>query len=218
MNKRVATVIFDCDGVLVDSERLTVEVEAEILTQMGWPLTSADVVERFMGRSDADMLALVAAELGAAAAAEFDRVSTERVVAAFHDRLTSVDGIEDLVDALADAGIATCVASSGSHRKMALTLGLTGLHDRFAGRIYSASEVANGKPAPDLFLHAAASMQTAPESCVVVEDSVPGVQASRAAAIPCYGFAGGLTPRDQLIDAGAIAFDTMAELTTRLVR
>lgn len=213
----VELVVFDCDGVLVDSERLTVGVEARVLTEMGWEITVDEVVERFMGRSDSHMLDEVARHLGREAADEFDRVSTKEVVAAFRERLEPIGGIESLIEQLHGAGLLTCVASSGSHKKMNLTLGTTGLYDIFENRIFSASEVDNGKPAPDLFLYAARCMNVDPTRAVVVEDSVSGVLAARAAGMRCFGYAGGLTPAERLEEAGAITFDHMSNLAQRIV-
>ncbi len=210
-------VIFDCDGVLVDSERLTVVVEARMLTEMGWPISVEEVVRRFVGGSSEAMLAEIERHLGADLTAEFDRRSSDEIVAAFHAELQPVDGVRPLVEALHRRGVATCVASSGSHRKMELTLGLTGLMPLFHGRVYSASEVERGKPWPDLFLHAAAAMGVDAGRCVVVEDSVNGASAAAAAGMTCYGFAGGLTPSDELAATGAITFDTMAELGRTLL-
>lgn len=209
-------VIFDCDGVLVDSERLTVEIEARTLGEMGWPITVEEVVRRFVGRSSDDMLREVEQHLGVERTLEFDRVSTEAIVAAFRTRLQPVDGVRALIDRLQARGVLTCVASSGSHRKMELTLGLTGLASLFDGRIFSSSEVARGKPWPDLFLHAAAGMGVGVDGCVVIEDSANGVRAAVAAGMTCFGFAGGLTRREDLVEAGAIVFDTMDELQLRL--
>lgn len=205
-------VIFDCDGVLVDSERLTVGVEARMLTDLGWPLTPDDVVARFLGRSSDAMLAEVASVIGADSARRFDEESTREIHRAFETDLVAVPGVTELVDRLHADGVATCVASSGSHAKMRRTLGLTGLHDRFAGRIFSASEVQHGKPAPDLFLHAARQMGVAPGLCAVVEDSAYGVRAALAAGMAVYGYAGGLTPVELLDDAGAVVFQEMSEL------
>lgn len=134
------------------------------------------------------------------------------VHAAFEAELESVAGIDELLDHLEAVGLPSCVASSGTHDRMRRTLGLTGLYDRFAGRVFSATEVAHGKPAPDLFLHAAAAMGVEPGGCVVVEDSVYGVQAAVAAGMTAYGFGGGLTPAHQLEAAGAVVFAHMAEL------
>lgn len=221
MNPSVGTtpslVIFDCDGVLVDSERLTVAVEARLLTELGWSVTVDDVVEQLMGRSDASVRKIMAERIGEAKAAEVDRRLVPEVTQAFHDELAPIAGVIDVIDALEHAGVATCIASSGTHQKMELTLGLTGLRDRFESRIYSATEVERGKPAPDLFLHAAASMGHAPSESAVIEDSTPGVRGAVAAGMTCYGFAGGLTKRERLVDAGALPFDTMADLAELLL-
>jgi len=127
------------------------------------------------------------------------------------------DGVRDLIGALHRRAVPTCIASSSSHRKMDLTLGLTGLRPLFEGRIYSGSEVERGKPWPDLFLHAARSMGMEPNRCAVIEDSIDGSHAAVAAGTPCYGFAGGLSQRDDLRATGAIVFDTVAELRTILL-
>jgi HAD superfamily hydrolase (TIGR01509 family) len=205
-------VIFDCDGVLVDSERLTVGVEAQVLTELGWPMDTAEVVRRWMGRTSAAQLAEIAARLGEDAAAEFDRRTTTTVRAAFETDLHAVEGVAELVDALAGLGIPTCVASSGTPAKMEHTLGVTGLWDRFEGRIFSTVEVEHGKPAPDLFLLAAERMGVVPSRCAVVEDSVTGVRAGVAAGMAVFGYAGGLTPEAELVAAGAEPFAHMREL------
>ncbi len=204
--------IFDCDGVLVDTERLAVGVEARILTELGWPIGVDEVVRRFMGRTSEAMLAEVAQRLGPGLADRFDALATTESRAVFERELAPVPGVISLLDVLEAAGIATCVASSGSPDKMRFTLGLTDLLPRFTGRIFSAVEVRHGKPAPDLFLHAAEAMNTAPEECTVVEDSVSGVLAAVAAGMRVYGFAGGLAPASELAAAGATLFDRMADL------
>ncbi len=210
-------VILDCDGVLVDSERPAVAVEARVLTELGWPHTPEQVVARWMGRTSQFQLGEVEARLGRAAASEFDARSTAEVHAVFEEQLRPVDGVVDLLDTLDAAGVPTCVASSGSHDRMRRTLGLTGLLDRLAGRIFSATEVAHGKPSPDLFLHAARSMGTRPSGCVVVEDSVYGVQAGVAAGMRVLGYAGGLTPAHVLADAGAETFEHMSQVTAAVL-
>ena len=209
---RPELVIFDCDGVLVDTERLTIVVEARVLTELGWPITEAEVVERWMGKSSATQLADLEAHLGVEGTRLFDERTTAELHDTFDRELTAVDGVMALLDRLEAAGLATCVASSGTHERMRRTLGLTGLHDRFPGRIFSGTEVAHGKPAPDLFLHAAERTGVAPSRCVVIEDSVYGVQAGVAAGMTVYGFAGGLTARDALTEAGAVVFDRMLDL------
>ena len=207
----VELVIFDCDGVLVDSERLAVRVEAELLTSLGWPLTEHDILERFVGRTDAYQRDAIAAALGRPVP-EWDQLYRDRLHDAFHAELVAVEGIAAALDELDRRRVPTCVASSGTHEKMRVTLGLTGLHTRFDGRIFSSSEVAHGKPAPDLFLHAAATMGVAPDRCVVVEDSRSGVAAARAAHMRCLGFAGVLTPVEWLEGPATTVFTAMADL------
>ena len=208
----VELVIFDCDGVLVDSERLSVRVESELLHELGWPLTETDVLERFVGRSDTYPLSEIEGALGRPVP-EWDEQYRSRRDAAFHAELVPVEGVADALDRIeGELGLATCVASSGTHEKMAITLGLTGLLDRFAGRITSASELEHGKPAPDLFLHAAASMGVEPDRCVVVEDSRSGVEAARAAGMRSLGYGGGLTPPEWLDGPGTVVFTAMADL------
>jgi HAD superfamily hydrolase (TIGR01509 family) len=206
--RRTELVIFDCDGVLVDSERLAVQVESRLITSLGWELSPDDVLERFVGRSDEHMLGEIEAALGRAVP-EWSDLYREALFASFEDELEPVPGVAEAIDAL---DCATCVASSGTHEKMALTLRLTGLLDRFEGRIFSTTEVARGKPAPDLFLHAAARLGVAPQGCVVVEDSRSGVEAARAAGMRVLGFAGGLTPSAWLEGPGTTVFSDMADL------
>lgn len=203
--------MFDCDGVLVDSERLAVRVESELLGELGWDLSEAEVLDRFVGRSDEHMIAEVEAELGRPVP-DFVEQYHRRLHAAFDRELTAVDGVTDALDRVEAAGLATCVASSGTHAKMTRTLGLTGLWDRFDGRIFSATEVQAGKPAPDLFLFAAASMGVAPAACVVVEDSRAGVAAAVAAGMRVVGYAGGLTPASWLEPAATVVLHDLAEL------
>jgi HAD superfamily hydrolase (TIGR01509 family) len=204
----IELVIFDCDGVLVDSERLAVRVESRLITSLGWELSPDDVLERFVGRSDEYMLDEIEAALGRAVP-EWPDLYRDALFASFEEELTPVPGVAEAIDALK---CATCVASSGSHEKMALTLGLTGLLERFDGRIFSTTEVERGKPAPDLFLHAAERMGVAPERCVVVEDSRSGVEAARAAGMRVLGFAGGLTPAEWLEGRDTTVFTGMAQL------
>jgi HAD superfamily hydrolase (TIGR01509 family) len=208
---RPALVIFDCDGVLVDTERLTVGVESRVLTELGWEMTPEDVVRRWMGRTSQSQLAELETRLGVERTEEFERRTTAELGDVFERELAAVEGVKELVAELHAAGVPTCVASSGTHERMRETLGLTGLYDGFAGRIFSATEVTHGKPAPDLFLHAAEQMSVAPASCAVVEDSVYGVRAAVAAHMKVY-----LTPREDLDAAGAVTFALMAELAQLL--
>jgi len=202
-------VIFDCDGVLVDSERIAVRVEAELLAELGWPLSQAEIVERFMGRTTEYMDEAIEAQLGSRLPGDWSDQFQRRYREAFAAELVPVDGVLDALDQIA---VPTCVASSGSHDKLRFTLGHTGLYERFEGRIFSGYEVANGKPAPDLFLHAAARMGAGPARCAVVEDSLYGVLAARAAGMRVFGYAGGLTPGDRLEGEATVVFEDMREL------
>ncbi|MFJ9825148.1 HAD family hydrolase [Streptomyces sp. NPDC101160] len=209
MIKPIELVIFDCDGVLVDSERIAARVQVALGAELGWPLTEEEVVDRFIGRSHAAIRDQVAARLGERTAAIWSERFEERHREAVDAELTPVDG---LPEALAAITLPTCVASSGSHDKMRHTLGRTGLYAHFDGRIYSATEVSRGKPAPDLFLHAARQMGVDPVACVVVEDSRPGVEAARAAGMRAFGYAGGLTPAERLEGPDTTVFHDMREL------
>jgi HAD superfamily hydrolase (TIGR01509 family) len=209
---RFDLVIFDCDGVLVDSERLAVRTEAEILSGLGWPLTEADIVERFVGRSAAYMHQEIERYLGHSV--DWDAEFEPRYREVFERELVPVPGI---VEALEEITIPMCVASSGTHDKMRFTLGTTGLLDRFDGRIFSVDEVEHGKPAPDIFLFAAENMGAAPARCAVVEDSTSGVTAGLAAGMAVFAFAGGVTGADQLSIDGAVVFSDMQNLPAMLI-
>ena len=209
--RRFDLVIFDCDGVLVDSERLSIRLDAVLLERLGWPMSESEIVERFVGRTDAAMRAEIEAHLGRDIGPEWDAFSDE-YVRLFAAELRPVAGVAAAVDAIQAAGYATCVASSGGHEKIRRNLALTGLRDRFGERIFSGEDVKNGKPAPDLFLLAAAAMGVEPERCVVIEDSRPGVAAARAAAMWTFAYAGGVTSGDALPGPLTNVFDDMAAL------
>jgi HAD superfamily hydrolase (TIGR01509 family) len=205
-----ALVIFDCDGVLVDSDRIALRIQAERITALGLPTTYEDCVRDFLGLGMPGTLRILAERLGRPLPEGWAEDLDATVRIAFRRELRPVDGI---VAALDEIEPPTCVASSGSMEKVRLTLGLTGLRDRFAGRIFSADEVERGKPAPDLFLHAAERMGAAPEDCLVIEDSPFGAAAARAAGMAALGYA----PEgdgDALAREGATVFTSMAELPT----
>jgi HAD superfamily hydrolase (TIGR01509 family) len=207
MSPASTLVLFDCDGVLVDSERLVVDIDVAAVTAAGWPVTREQVVETFVGRSDADVVALIEAQLGHALPAGWDAQWDADYRRVLDEQLEPVPGVRAAVEEVVARGRRTCVASSGSHDKMRRTLGRTGLWELFEGRIFSATEVAHGKPAPDLFLHAAARMRVDPGRCVVVEDSRYGVAAARSAGMRVVGFAGGITPEQHLADADVVITD-----------
>jgi HAD superfamily hydrolase (TIGR01509 family) len=202
-------VIFDCDGVLVDSERIGVRIDVEELAELGWPLTEAEVIERFVGRSHEYMAGEIEAALGRPLPAGWEVAFHARYQEAFENELAPVDGVVEALDAIAAP---TCVASSSSHERLRHSLGLTGLLERFDGRIFSAEDVHNGKPAPDLFLHAATTLSADPARCAVIEDSRYGVEAARAAGMRAFGYAGGLTPADRLAGPGTVVFEDMSQL------
>lgn len=187
-------VIFDCDGVLVDSEGLMNREFRTMLGEIGLSYTSEETTRTFMGRSMKSCLQIVETQLGRAVPDDFLAVLDERAYAVFARDLKPVDGIEALLDSLDAAAIPYAVASSGSHEKMRTTLGITGLLPRLAGRITSATEVAHGKPAPDVFLLAAERLRTEPARCVVIEDSLLGIEAARAADMRVIGYAAMVSP------------------------
>jgi HAD superfamily hydrolase (TIGR01509 family) len=210
--KRPDLVIFDCDGVLVDTERVAIRLEVQLLAELGWEITEAEIVERFVGVSDGAMERMIEEYLGRPLPLGWTESVQPRYREAFEAELTPVDGVIAALDAIDEAGIPTCVASSGTHDKMRFTLGRTGLFERFAGRIFSATQVARGKPEPDLFQLAADTMGVPYDRCAVVEDSRPGVEAALAAGMRGLAYAGGVTPKERLELAGAELFEDMAEL------
>jgi HAD superfamily hydrolase (TIGR01509 family) len=202
-------VIFDCDGVLVDSEPIAIRVDALVLAELGMPMSEDEIVDRFVGRSPSVMREAIGAHLGRPLPDDWAAQSRARYREAYQRELQPIDGIEEALDRISEA---TCVASSSEPEELAFKLELTGLHERFAGRIFSAVEVRNGKPAPDLFLYAARRMGADPGACAVVEDSQYGVQAARAAGMAAFGYTGSVTPARMLEGPGTTVFDDMREL------
>jgi HAD superfamily hydrolase (TIGR01509 family) len=214
-------IVFDCDSVVIDSEIIACRVEAEALTKAGYPIDAAGVAERFMGRPTRVMLATVEAELGRPLPASYETEVRRRKFEVYARELRAIPGVRAVLDRLRDRLI--CVASSSRPETIGYALGLTGLYDRFAPRIYSTVLVERGKPAPDLFLHAARECGVAPKRCAVIEDSVPGVQAGLAAGMTVFGFAGGshcpLGHGERLRTAGVtLVFDDMTRLPELLDR
>lgn len=206
---RLTAVIFDCDGVLVDSEPVANAILAEVLTEIGLPTTAEESVRDFMGRSWAHAVAVATERLGAPPPPELRERYRERLFASYDAGLPQVPGVAEALDAIA---LPRCVASSGSHERIRYGLRAAGLLDRFEdAAIFSADDVAHGKPAPDLFLRAAARMGFNPATTAVVEDSPAGVEAGRAAGMTVFGYVE-RTPAAALEAAGATAFAAMAEL------
>jgi HAD superfamily hydrolase (TIGR01509 family) len=209
---RFDLIIFDCDGVLVDSERLSIRVDTMFLDRLGWPMAESEIIERFVGRSDADIRADIEDRIGGPIPADVDREFDRLYREMFEAELRPVDGIAEALDAIVAAGILICVASSGGHDKIRRSLELTGLTPFFDDRIFSAADVAHGKPAPDLFLHAAEHMGAAPARSAVVEDSAFGVDAAIAAGMQAFAYAGGVTTADRLTRPGVVVFEEMRRL------
>jgi HAD superfamily hydrolase (TIGR01509 family) len=207
-------IIFDCDGVLVDSEVIACRVDADTLTRHGYPITADEVLDRFLGRSMREVNLEIEAELGRSLPDDFSTQLLDELYRSFAAELEAVPHIQQTLDTIAQP---VCVASSGTHERMRISLGRAGLYDRFAPHIFSATQVRNGKPAPDLFLFAAEQMAMSPKQCLVIEDSAPGIAAALAAGMTVLGFYGGSHCRpgyaDTLRAAGAAAtFDDMREL------
>jgi HAD superfamily hydrolase (TIGR01509 family) len=192
-------VIFDNDGVLVDSELLANRVLSDLLTEYGHPTTLEESIRDYMGGTLTGVRAIIKAGSGRDLPDDFEDSYHRRLFTVFSTELRPVPGIESVLTRL---DIPFCLASSGTWPRIIRSLTITGLLDSFTGRIFSAENVTNGKPAPDLFLHAASSMGVAPDRCLVVEDSPNGVTAARAAGMSVVGYVA-RTPPERLRDADA---------------
>ncbi|MCL3998819.1 HAD family hydrolase [Streptomyces lavenduligriseus] len=213
---RYDLVIFDNDGVLVDSEPISNRLLAGYLTELGHPTSYEDSIRDYMGSAMHRVHDLVLERSGRRLPEDFDEVFHARVFAAFERELRPVPGVTDVLEKLAADGVPYCVASSGSHERIRVGHRTTGLDRWFTDeRIFSSEDVGRGKPAPDLFLYAAERMGVAPGRCVVVEDSPLGVQAAVAAGMDVYGFTA-MTPPERLEGAGRL-FADMGELAGLLV-
>ncbi|MEU5546686.1 HAD family hydrolase [Streptomyces sp. ISID311] len=210
---RYDLVIFDNDGVLVDSESLSNTILAGYLTELGHPTSYEESIRDYMGSAMHRIHELVLERTGRRLPEDFDEVFHGRVFEAFERELLPVAGVTEVLEKLDADGVPYCVGSSGSHERISVGHRKTGLDRWFpAGRVFSAQDVGRGKPAPDLFLHAAREMGVAPERCAVVEDSPLGVQAAVAAGMDVYGFTA-MTSAEKLTEAGGtVLFGQMAEL------
>ncbi|MBY9068356.1 HAD-IA family hydrolase [Hyphomonas sp. WL0036] len=216
-----SALIFDCDGVLVDSEAIAIQAERDLLRSWGLDYGFEAFVSRFVGLHNRDFYAALAADaarLGVMLPEGFGQQLQANNWARYEAELTAIEGVADAVAAF---GGPLAVASSSEAAKLVRKLEITGLHDLFMPHIYSSDLVTHGKPAPDLFLLTAEKLSAAPEGCLVIEDSVNGVTAARAAGMTAWGFTGGghadaeLAAR--LTDAGAHAvYATHAEIATAL--
>ncbi|MGW5096544.1 HAD family hydrolase [Streptomyces nodosus] len=212
---RYDLVIFDNDGVLVDSEPLSNRLLAAYLTELGHPTSYEDSIRDYMGSAMHRVHDLVLERTGERLPADFDDVFHTRVFAAFERELKPVTGVVDVLAALSADDVPFCVASSGSHERIRVGHRTTGLDQWFDDeRIFSSQDVGRGKPAPDLFLYAAERMGVAPDRCLVIEDSPLGVQAAVAAGMEVYGFTA-MTPAAKLTGASRL-FAGMGELADLL--
>jgi HAD superfamily hydrolase (TIGR01509 family) len=188
VTSRFELIIFDCDGVLVDSEPIINRAHAQVLTDCGYPITEEDLVQRFCGMSDPEMLDIIEREWGRALPISYADSVGLMIEAGFRQSLAPIDGVAEALDLLTSP---ICVASSSTLEQIRLKLELTDLQPRFDGNLFSATMVARGKPAPDLFLYAAQQLATAPDRCLVIEDSPAGIEAARGAGMTAIGFCGG---------------------------
>jgi HAD superfamily hydrolase (TIGR01509 family) len=210
--------IFDCDGVLIDSEMLTIRIGVALLAEAGIEITGDEILDRYCGISMPAMLADLEQRYRRPLGNSFAARHSAELAALFEAELQPMPGIEAALNAVTTKA---CVASSSSPERLRHTLGLAGLYRRFDPHVFSATMVARGKPAPDLFLFAAEQMRVAPDKCVVIEDSLPGVAAAAAAGMATIGFVGGSHCRpglgDRLRGAGAaVVVGDMAELLPAL--
>jgi len=207
-------IIFDCDGVLVDSEPISNRIMAEVLTENGLPMSVEGCYEHFMGRTMTDCVNILQSRFDHTVGTDFVDSVRRRTLDALHDEIEPVPGI---ATALERIPVPMCVASSGQLVKMRTTLHRTGLLQRFEDRLFSAAGMERGKPHPDIFLHAAKALGAEPAYCAVIEDSPVGVEAGIAAGMTVYGYAA-LSDADKLSAAGARVFTDMQTLPGLLER
>lgn len=208
-------VIFDCDGVLVDSERIVVGIESEALTAAGFPLTMEDIATSYVGLSDAAMYSQIAERFGRAVPPTLIERIVSTALEALEARVTAVPGIAEVLEQLRHEEVTACVASSSPPGRISMSLRVAGLDQHLPPeRQFSAAQVERGKPAPDLFLFAAAQMGAEPAACTVIEDSEHGITAALAAGMRAVGLtAVSLDPDGnaaRLRQAGAHALATAA--------
>ncbi len=196
-------VVFDNDGVLVDTERLAVRVDQRVLALMGWELPLEEVIARFVGSGHAAMRLALSERLGRELPHDWDEPYSDMYRAAFRDALCPIDGAPELLQELAAHEVPHCVASNSTVPQMEYSLGVTGVLPLVAGRLFSGQDFGRPKPDPDVYLRAAAAMGVDPADAVAVDDSPAGVESAVAAGMRVIGFSGGLHPPERLLAAGA---------------
>ncbi len=213
MTARFSLVIFDCDGVLVDSEALGIRVLVDCAREFGVQMEMAEALPLFLGRKMAECVAILAERATIPFPDDFTARFRARSAVAFRQELQPIPGVRE---ALAQITGPVCVATNGPREKMTLSLEVTGLLPRFGTNLFTAYEVGSWKPAPGLYLHAAAAFGVAPENCAVIEDSPLGVQAAVAARMTAFGYAPSKSHSRELAAMGATAFARMSELPALL--
>ena len=209
-------VIFDCDGVLVDSEAIGNRFISEALTLAGIPISAEGALSKFLGGKLTQIKEDAEKQLGFSLPANWVDEIYKKQFSEFRKNLKSISGIEDVLDVLERINTPICVGSNGPLNKMEVSLGVTKLKDRFLGRIFSADQVANPKPAPDLYLYCADQMGVRPQHCLVIEDSPRGASAGVAAGMSVFGYTGG-GDNSALKKVGCTkTFDTMQEIAAFL--
>jgi HAD superfamily hydrolase (TIGR01509 family) len=213
----MALLVFDCDGVLVDSEGIANSECAACLTEAGFPMDAAECRARYLGMTMRDLMDDVAARHGRPLPPGWHESYNRRLAARLDAEITAIDGVEAAIHAVLADGWELAVASSSGHAKIDLNLSRTGLKRYFEGRIFSGQDVARGKPAPDVYLLAARTLGHDPASCTAIEDSPNGVRSARAAGMRVLGYAGE-TPPAALEALGAEVFGAMHDLPALLGR
>jgi HAD superfamily hydrolase (TIGR01509 family) len=208
-------VIFDCDGVLVDSEPIAARLTAEAVSELGWQMSAELAKEEFLGDTFSNIIRRIEQKLGHAVPQDWPARSQANLLAALERELQPIPGVRGAIERLVAAGVKLAVGSQGSHEKMQLTLRVTGLLPFFEGRIFSATQVARPKPAPDLFLLAARTLGVAPAHTVVIEDSTRGVKAALAAGMRILGYTASVG-RDAMVAAGAEPVDDLSRVPEML--
>jgi HAD superfamily hydrolase (TIGR01509 family) len=187
LDKSIELIIFDCDGVLIDSEIISARILIDLLSGLGIEVDIDYVRENFLGRSFPKVAMEIRENFGQELTADFEETYRSRLASAFMTGLRPVSGVEQVLSSLA---VGCCVATSSSPKRVAMSLDISGLAGFFGDRVFTASQVSRGKPAPDLFLFVADQMKSDPARCLVIEDSMPGIQAALAAGMQVWRFVG----------------------------
>lgn len=224
MREPIELIIFDCDGVLIDSEMISARILIDLLSGLGIDVDIGYVRQNFLGRSFPKVATEISETFGQELTVDFEETYRSRLASAFENELRTVNGVEDV---LAGLGVRSCVATSSSPKRVAMSLAISGLAGFFGDRVFTASQVSRGKPAPDLFLFVSERMDCSPAKCLVIEDSMPGIQAAQAAGMQVWRFVGAshlrdgdfasasVPPRVKVFDKWSKFFEMAPELAKR---